>query len=147
VVAEANVADAAAVTAPPVEPELKLDLDGVKTGIKDWLADTPPPVSEPAPAVQEAPAPPEAEAEPDIPDIKLDHIDLSFDEAPKSEVPKQEEAAKDDRWYDVQTKFDLAKAYQEMGDKEGAREILEEVMKEGDAGQQVEAKQMLAALA
>ena len=27
---------------------------------------------------------------------------------------------KDDHWYDVQTKFDLAKAYQEMGDKEGA---------------------------
>ena len=42
-------------------------------------------------------------------------------------------AAKDDKWYDVQTKFDLAKAYQEMGDKEGAREILREVIAEGDA--------------
>ncbi len=50
---------------------------------------------------------------------------------------------KDDHWYDVQTKFDLAKAYQEMGDKDGAREILQEVIKEGDSAQQAEAKQLL----
>jgi len=54
--------------------------------------------------------------------------------------------AKDDHWYDVQTKFDLAKAYQEMGDKDGAREILQEVIKEGDAAQQAEAKQLLDSL-
>src|SRR5258708_6655084 len=53
---------------------------------------------------------------------------------------------KDDHWYDVQTKFDLAKAYQEMGDHEGAREILQEVTKEGDAGQQAEAKKLLDSL-
>ena len=46
----------------------------------------------------------------------------------------------------MQTKFDLAKAYQEMGDKDGAREILQEVMKEGDAGQHEEAKKLLDAL-
>ena len=51
--------------------------------------------------------------------------------------------AHDDHWYDVQTKFDLAKAYQEMGDKEGAREILTEVIKEGDAQQQAEAKALM----
>jgi pilus assembly protein FimV len=51
--------------------------------------------------------------------------------------------AHDDHWYDVQTKFDLAKAYQEMGDKEGAREILNEVIKEGDAQQQAEAQSLL----
>jgi len=54
---------------------------------------------------------------------------------------------KDDHWYDVQTKFDLAKAYQEMGDKDGAREILQEVIKEGDAAQNAEAQQLLATLA
>jgi pilus assembly protein FimV len=81
-----------------------------------------------------------------IPDIKLDHIDLSFDETPKAQAPAQESGAKGDHWYDIQTKFDLAKAYQEMGDRDGAREILEEVVKEGDAGQQAEAKQMLASL-
>jgi pilus assembly protein FimV len=49
-------------------------------------------------------------------------------------------------WQEVATKLDLAKAYQEMGDKEGARELLNEVLKEGDAAQQQQAKTMLAAL-
>ena len=53
---------------------------------------------------------------------------------------------KDDHWYDVQTKFDLAKAYQEMGDKEGAREILKEVIAEGDAEQKTAAKSVLSSL-
>lgn len=36
---------------------------------------------------------------------------------------------------EVATKLDLAKAYEEMGDLEGARELLQEVLKEGDVGQ------------
>lgn len=36
---------------------------------------------------------------------------------------------------EVATKIDLAKAYQEMGDLEGARELLQEVVNEGDAAQ------------
>lgn len=36
---------------------------------------------------------------------------------------------------EVATKIDLAKAYQEMGDLEGARELLQEVIKDGDAAQ------------
>jgi len=50
-------------------------------------------------------------------------------------------------WQEVATKLDLAKAYEEMGDKDGARELLNEVMKEGDAAQQQKAKTMLDALA
>jgi pilus assembly protein FimV len=46
----------------------------------------------------------------------------------------------------VQTKFDLAKAYEEMGDKAGAREILQEVVREGDSEQQAQAKALLAGL-
>ena len=46
----------------------------------------------------------------------------------------------------MQTKFDLAKAYEEMGDKAGARQILEEVIREGDAEQQTQAKQLLSKL-
>ena len=53
---------------------------------------------------------------------------------------------RDERWYDVQTKFDLAKAYQEMGDKEGAREILDEVVAEGDDSQKKAARDLLATL-
>jgi pilus assembly protein FimV len=49
----------------------------------------------------------------------------------------------DARWQEVATKLDLAKAYEEMGDKDGARELLNEVMKEGDAAQQQQAKQMI----
>jgi len=49
-------------------------------------------------------------------------------------------------WQEVATKLDLAKAYEEMGDKDGARELLNEVMKEGDAAQQQKAKSMLDAL-
>ena len=42
------------------------------------------------------------------------------------------------------TKLDLARAYIEMGDNDGARDILDEVLKEGSTGQQGEAKEMLA---
>ncbi len=41
------------------------------------------------------------------------------------------------------TKLDLARAYIDMGDAEGAREILEEVLKEGTEVQQTEAKDLL----
>jgi pilus assembly protein FimV len=57
-----------------------------------------------------------------------------------------EGAPVDARWQEVATKLDLAKAYEEMGDKDGARELLNEVLKEGDAAQQQQAKQMLAAI-
>jgi pilus assembly protein FimV len=124
---------AAATTTPALGPDVKLDLESVE-------------MAPMAPARAEAPAAAAAPG-PAIPDINLDDIDLSLEDAPKVEVPKHGEGAKDDRWYDVQTKFDLAKAYQEMGDKDGAREILEEVIKEGDPGQQAEAKEMLATLA
>jgi pilus assembly protein FimV len=37
----------------------------------------------------------------------------------------------DAQWEEVNTKLDLAKAYEEMGDLEGARELLQEVVGEG----------------
>ncbi len=52
----------------------------------------------------------------------------------------------DAKWQEVATKLDLAKAYQEMGDKDGARELLNEVVKEGDAAQKGQAEQMLSGL-
>ncbi len=54
--------------------------------------------------------------------------------------------APDARWQEVATKLDLAKAYEEMGDKDGARELLKEVVKEGDSAQQQQAQTMLQAL-
>ena len=52
----------------------------------------------------------------------------------------------DGQWHDAATKLDLAKAYQEMGDVEGAREILQEVLHEGDDEQKAEAQSLLAKL-
>ncbi|MBK7660837.1 MAG: FimV family protein [Betaproteobacteria bacterium] len=46
----------------------------------------------------------------------------------------------------VSTKLELAKAYLEIGDKDGAREILQEVAKEGSAAQQDEAQKLIASL-
>ncbi|MGH8393401.1 MAG: FimV/HubP family polar landmark protein, partial [Pseudomonas sp.] len=48
---------------------------------------------------------------------------------------------------EVATKLDLAQAYIDMGDADGARDILGEVLKEGDDGQKGEAKEMLSRLA
>jgi pilus assembly protein FimV len=59
----------------------------------------------------------------------------------------QSMAPVDTQWQEVATKLDLAKAYEEMGDRDGARELLNEVLKEGDAAQQQQARQMLEALA
>jgi pilus assembly protein FimV len=46
----------------------------------------------------------------------------------------------------VTTKLELAKAYLEIGDKDGAREILQEVAKEGSAAQKDEAQRLIASL-
>jgi pilus assembly protein FimV len=48
---------------------------------------------------------------------------------------------------DVNVKLDLVAAYIDMDDKEGARELLEEVMKEGGNTQKVRAQQLLDSLA
>ena len=53
---------------------------------------------------------------------------------------------KDAHWHEVETKVDLARAYLDMEDAEGAREILEEVINEGDEQQKENAKAMLSEL-
>ena len=47
---------------------------------------------------------------------------------------------------EVGTKLDLARAYMDMGDPEGARNILEEVMHEGSVAQKQEAQRLLESL-
>ena len=47
---------------------------------------------------------------------------------------------------EAETKLELARAYEEMGDKEGARELVEEVLREGSGRQQDEARLILARL-
>ena len=50
------------------------------------------------------------------------------------------------KWQDMATKLDLAVAYRDIGDKDGARELLEEVLKEGDAAQIDRARELMSAL-
>jgi pilus assembly protein FimV len=51
-----------------------------------------------------------------------------------------------DQWDEAATKLDLAKAYIDMGDAEGARSILEEVQVEGNADQKRQATELAAQL-
>jgi pilus assembly protein FimV len=51
------------------------------------------------------------------------------------------------RWQEMATKLDLAIAYRDIGDKDGARELLEEVLKDGDAAQVGKARELMSALA
>ena len=75
--------------------------------------------------------------------LDMDLSSISFDLG----TPAESAAPLGDaRWQEVATKLDLAKAYEEMGDKDGARELLKEVTKEGDAAQQQQAQTILAAL-
>jgi pilus assembly protein FimV len=78
--------------------------------------------------------------------IELDKLDLSFDPQ-RSTFEDPTPSVLDGQWHDAATKLDLAKAYQEMGDVEGAREILQEVLHEGDDQQKAEAQALLTKLA
>lgn len=75
--------------------------------------------------------------------------DLALGEALEADAPS--EALAEDLGEDifgevdeVGTKLDLAKAYVDMGDSEGARSILDEVLEEGDDSQKDQARELLA---
>ncbi len=103
-------------------------------------AATPKPQPEPALATAAAPSLARPQAA-----IELDKLDLSFDPE-KSTFEDPTPSVLDGQWHDAATKLDLAKAYQEMGDVEGAREILQEVLHEGDDQQKAEAQSLLTKL-
>ncbi|MDP2352778.1 MAG: FimV/HubP family polar landmark protein [Pseudomonadota bacterium] len=58
-------------------------------------------------------------------------------------APAEPDVVDPELWEEVNTKIDLARAYLEMGDQEGAREILHEVLGEGDPQQKAEADKLL----
>jgi pilus assembly protein FimV len=76
----------------------------------------------------------------------MDLSAISLDLGMPGEAAPAGDAQADPKWQEVATKLDLAKAYEEMGDKDGARELLNEVLREGDAAQQGQANQLLAKL-
>jgi pilus assembly protein FimV len=73
------------------------------------------------------------------PDSKFDFsgLDLDLGDSGGNELELDE----------VGTKLDLARAYVEMGDKEGAREILNEVLAEGNDKQKADAKGLMGSIA
>ena len=114
-------ASAAAPAAEPAKedkPSFDFDLSGLD------FPGSKPAAAESAPAASPASAPSNF----DLADLSLD----SGDAAGGGEA--------------VGTKLELAKAYLEIGDKDGAREILQEVAKEGSSAQKEEAQKLIASL-
>src|SRR4051812_14389803 len=77
---------------------------------------------------------------------KVDLSDISLDLGSTDATIMAAKPSSDPKWQEVATKLDLAKAYEEMGDKDGARELLKEVVKDGDAAQRGSAEELLAKL-
>ena len=81
------------------------------------------------------------EATGELPAMALDDLDATGElERLDSKV------AGDITMSEVGTKLDLARAYVDMGDPEGARSILEEVLKEGSAAHKQEAERLMSVL-
>lgn len=115
----------------PAEPESALDFNFDL----DVAAESP--VEEPA-----TPAAP-------LPDLDLSGISLDIGEPAAGPVESADEeiTLSGTESSDVDTKLDLVTAYMDMGDTEGARELLEEVLQEGGPQQRERAKKMLDSLA
>ena len=82
---------------------------------------------------------------PDTSGLELSPLDAEVDAA---EIPIAESFDTDESIHGVETnpvdsKLDLARAYLDMGDEDGARPVLMEVIKEGDLPQQAEARELL----
>ena len=136
----------------PLNDSVSLEPESVPKFDLDFHLDEPvrgaPPATQPKPAPERvlatagAPAPQLARP---AAAIELDKLDLAFD-PDRSTFEDPTPSVLDGQWHDAATKLDLAKAYQEMGDVEGAREILQEVLHEGDDEQKSEAKTLLSKL-
>lgn len=100
------------------------------------------PVAAPAPAAPAAPATPVvAQATPAEEKLELD-LPPAEPQQPKAAALEEEMAFS----VEMNMKLDLAAAYQEIGDNEGARELLEEVIKGGNEELATRAREMMDAL-
>ena len=153
------------------EPTTTRSDDDFLAGLEDAITDVPaaePPTLTPA-ALDDFDLPedfdlsladePQAAAAPDAFASELDDVNAELDRLSQSlEHPSIEPSftaddaalGGDEPEFDflsgtdeVATKLDLAQAYIDMGDADGARDILSEVLVEGDESQRVEAKEML----
>ena len=123
-----DLGTSAAPAAAPAPAEKQPDISGLDFDLNIDLG-----------GVGDAKAPDEKSAPP--PDLSAISLDLG------GPAEASGGGGSDPKWQEAATKLDLAKAYEEMGDKDGARELLTEVMKDGDAAQKGQAEQLLAKLA
>ncbi len=109
-----------------------------------------PPVSA-SPPVTAKPTPQAPLPEDDLQSLNFDSVEPApaavplVDEGELS-LPVLDTNSEMDLFDDVGTKLELARAYVEMGDGEGARSLLGEVLNEGSEAQKQEAREMLAQL-
>ncbi len=78
-----------------------------------------------------------------MPDVAEAASMAQGEDAASSESSAAEESIYGAETDPVDSKLDLARAYIDMGDEEGARSVLAEVMREGDLSQQAEAQELL----
>ncbi len=122
-------------SAPQAAPDLEFETVQAATAVNsNFEAEQVETLISARPAVEPEATPPAAVASETL-------IDPHFGESPESEFSKFPEIAASE---EVATKLDLANAYEEMGDFEGARELLQEVLNEGDAAQREKAQAILA---
>ena len=126
-------------TAPTADTGLEsLDFGQPLDNLIDFDVGAGAPAAAGAPSAEEAAAPAGAEA---------GGIEWEMSAPAGAESAPAEETQSTAQWDETATKLDLAKAYIDMGDAEGARSILEEVMAEGNDQQKTQAKELAAQLA
>ncbi|MET0321802.1 MAG: FimV/HubP family polar landmark protein [Duganella sp.] len=145
----APAAPAAPVAAEPAATSVPLDFDTADFTIPDVPALVEPPTAPaPAPAAAAAAAAAVPPADQSAPEFDLSGIDLDL--SSQAEPVEATDTARAEPMSALQmemdTKLDLAIAYQEIGDKEGARELLDEVLRGGSDEQVSKANAMLAQL-
>ena len=148
---EAKAAAAGTVVEPVVAREdtgldFKIDLpsfDATLQPVSEPAKDANAPLDFSVEVLDAAPPAVEVPVTPELPQLsELPVINVASDPL----LDAGEAHPKDEHWHDVQQKFDLMRAYQEMGDQDGVREVLGEIISEGDAGQQAQARKLLAQL-
>ena len=132
--------------------DLDLDLDALEAELDSdsFSKATPTPDSTSKPPVQSNHTDHDDEENWDE-DLSLDDLDAELmklnNPAPDRPAPpatdNDPDLVQDDSVDEIGTMLDLARAYVDMGDEEGARDILEEIVAEGSAAQQAQAKQLL----
>lgn len=125
------------------ESDLDLDLDDLTAALRGTDGDT---VDQPRDdATVERPR----VTGQDMVDLDLGDLGDTVDETPTEALSPEEfsDDLHDARTMtEVGTKLDLARAYVDMGDPDGARSILEEVLEEGDDGQRQQARKLIETL-